>query len=674
MESALADALIGRVLDRRYHVRSRIAHGGMATVYLATDARLDRQVALKVMHAELARDAEFVARFIGEAKSVARLSHPNIVAVFDQGSDGQYLYLAMEYVPGRTLRSLLRERGHMRPDAALSIMDPILSGLAAAHAAGIVHRDVKPENVLLTADGRVKVVDFGLARAQTATGNTRAGVVIGTVAYIAPEQVTSEVTDARTDVYAAGVLLFELLTGRQPHTGDSPLSVAYKHVNSDVPVPSEWVTGIPPALDWLVRAATSRDPKRRPADAAAFLHAVRTVQADGDPAASLANGDGTAPGPGLQSGRGMPYSGPLLRDGTAMDPAREQRPYGTGNGTPHGHPYDMPRDMHDGGSHTMVVQGGAPPWADPDDAAYGARGRPAHAGEPFLQRWLFSRRLAYLAAATIAVLGIGFLAWWLTLGQKVPVPSLAGLTQSAAVSALRSDGFAARVGPTVHNNVVPAGDVVSYTPSGSADKGVTVTLTLSSGPLMIKIPSVTGQSFTGAVTLLRKAGLTVSDQPQKVGQTGVAIGSIVGTNPPAGTSWPASKTVYVEVVAGPPIPNLVGQAAAAVQADWAAPNGVTLVTKTATSTQPAGTIISQSPAPGSALTANETVTVTVSSGPPSASVPNVDGQSLDQATQTLEQAGFAVSAHRFGFGQRVFYYSPTGTAPQGTTITIYYGL
>ena len=177
MESVIADGLIGRVLDRRYHVRSRIAHGGMATVYLATDTRLDRQVALKVMHAELARDEEFVSRFIGEAKSVARLSHPNIVAVFDQGSDGQSLYLAMEFVPGRTLRSLLRERGPFSADAALNIMDPILSALAAAHTAGIVHRDVKPENVLLTADGRVKVVDFGLARAQTASGQDRKSVV-----------------------------------------------------------------------------------------------------------------------------------------------------------------------------------------------------------------------------------------------------------------------------------------------------------------------------------------------------------------------------------------------------------------------------------------------------------------------------------------------------------------
>ena len=279
MESVLADALIGRMLDRRYHVRSRIAHGGMATVYLATDTRLERQVALKVMHAELARDADFVARFIGEAKSVARLSHPNIVQVFDQGSDGQFLYLSMEYVPGRTLRSLLRERGWLPWSEALEVMDPTLAGLSAAHEAGIVHRDVKPENVLLTADGRVKVVDFGLARAQAAAGNTRSGLIIGTVAYIAPEQVTGGITDSRTDVYAAGVMLWEMLSARQPHSGDSPLAVAYKHVNEEVPPVSAYVGGIPPALDQLVRAATSRDPRQRPPDAGAFLRAVRALRA-----------------------------------------------------------------------------------------------------------------------------------------------------------------------------------------------------------------------------------------------------------------------------------------------------------------------------------------------------------------------------------------------------------
>src|ERR1700761_2794740 len=218
MESAPADVLVGRMLDRRYHVRSRIAHGGMATVYLATDTRLDREVALKVMHADLARDDDFVDRFIGEAKSVARLSHPNVVGVYDQGSDGQHLYLAMEYVPGKTLRELLRARGWLPWQEALAVMEPLLAGLAAAHQAGIVHRDMKPENVLLTADGRVKVVDFGLARAAAAASNTRSGLIIGSVAYIAPEQVTGGVCDARTDVYSAGVLLFEMLTRRHPFT------------------------------------------------------------------------------------------------------------------------------------------------------------------------------------------------------------------------------------------------------------------------------------------------------------------------------------------------------------------------------------------------------------------------------------------------------------------------
>ena len=269
---------MGRLLDGRYAVTARIAHGGMATVYQATDTRLDREVALKVMHAELARDEEFVRRFIGEAKSVARLSHQNVVAVFDQGSDGSFLYLAMEYVPGRTLKEVLRDSGRFSPATALEIMTGVLDGLAAAHASGIVHRDIKPENVLLTADGRIKVADFGLARAQSAAGHTRAGLLIGTVSYVPPEQVTGGSTGPGGDVYSAGVMLFELLTGRLPFTGDTPLSVAYQHVNSGVPAPSALVPGIPAAVDQLVLAATSRDPARRPADAGEFLRAVRQVR------------------------------------------------------------------------------------------------------------------------------------------------------------------------------------------------------------------------------------------------------------------------------------------------------------------------------------------------------------------------------------------------------------
>ncbi len=284
MDTTLARPPVGRLLDGRYRVESLIATGGMATVYLGTDTRLDRTVALKIMHAELANDEDFVRRFVGEARSVARLSHPNVVGVYDQGADGRTLYLAMEYVPGRTLRDLLNERGSLPPREALDIMEGVLGGLGAAHAAGLAHRDVKPENVLLTSGHTVKVADFGLARMLAGTSHTKTGMLIGTAAYLAPEQVSRGVADARTDVYAAGILLFEMLTGQQPHTADTPLAVAYKHVNEPVPVPSQLVDGIPPALDDLVLRATSRDPDLRPADACQFLHSLNEVRLSLPPA------------------------------------------------------------------------------------------------------------------------------------------------------------------------------------------------------------------------------------------------------------------------------------------------------------------------------------------------------------------------------------------------------
>ena len=297
MDTTLSRLHAGQLLDGRYRVGSWIARGGMATVYLGTDTKLDRTVALKVAHAELADDPEFVRRFTGEARSVARLSSPNVVAVYDQGADAGLLYLVMEYVPGRTLRELLRERGRLSPRDALDIISGVLSGLAAAHEAGIVHRDVKPENVLLGDGNTIKVADFGLARAASRASHTKTGMIIGTAAYLAPEQVSRSTSDARTDVYAAGVMLFEMLTGAQPHTGDTPLAVAHKHVSDVVPAPSTLVPGLPPSLDALVALATSRDPELRPADARQFLRAIADVR------------------------RGMPIAGPRRR----AAPARPSR-------------------------------------------------------------------------------------------------------------------------------------------------------------------------------------------------------------------------------------------------------------------------------------------------------------------------------------------------------------
>jgi serine/threonine-protein kinase len=655
--------LTGRMLDGRYHVRARIAHGGMATVYLATDTRLDREVALKVMHADLVRDADFVGRFIGEAKSVAKLSHPNIVGVYDQGADGQYLYLVMEYVPGRTLRELLRERGWLPWQEALSVLDPVLAGLAAAHRAGIVHRDVKPENVLITADGRVKVVDFGLARASAAVGNTRAGMIIGSVSYIAPEQVTGAPTDARTDVYAAAIMLFEMLTGRVPFSGESPLAVAYAHVNSDVPAVSTLAGGIPPGVDQLVGSATSRDPQLRPPDASVFLRVTRALRGIAEPAEAVT--------------------------GTWATTAPSTTPYG---GSPYGaaSPYAGAGAAHPGsgaaGSHTMVV---GPGYAGYDDAGYGPGGRydalPAddiayrtrrtHHGdeEPFLQRWLFSRRVVYLAAGLLAVIGLCGGGWWLSSGRYTDVPAVSKLTATAAGQALHQAGFQVRTGSTVIDDNVPRGDVISTSPSGRALPGAMIVLTISKGPRMISVPPIpVTDSVAQAQAALRAAGLTVASATKPVGAaSNPVIGQVAGTDPPAGTSWPENKPVTVDVVAGLALPNLVGQDINAIQS-WASANQLTLQPTTVQSSQQQGTIVAQSPVVGTPVRQGQAISVSVSAGPPAANIPDVQGESCQQAQQDLQQAGFTNVSVQQGFFHRnmAMGTSPSGQAPPSTPITL----
>ena len=681
MDDTLADPLAGRLLDGRYAVTARIAHGGMATVYRAIDTRLDREVALKVMHAELARDDEFVRRFIGEAKSVARLSHQNVVAVFDQGSDGPFLYLAMEYVPGRTLKEVLRERGRFAPAAALDIMTGVLDGLAAAHASGIVHRDVKPENVLLTADGRLKVADFGLARAQAAAGHTRAGLLIGTVAYLPPEQVTGDNTGPRSDVYSAGVMLFELLTGRQPFTGDTPIAVAYQHVNNHVPAPSSLVPGIPAAVDQLVLAATSRDPALRPADAGEFARGVRRVREGmGEPsgltgvmgvgvqglaeapwlnldAAAATNGPGSGPlDPSLSGaapvasafGAGQPGTGPSGGWPSGGWPA------GTGGFGSMG--FGNGASGQDGlSSRTLVV--------------HREEGRRYQGGrEPFLQRWLFSPRLAVVALVVVLGLGLGLGGWWLASGRYASVPVVAGDSVGQARTALTTDGFTVAGVSPVHSNDVQKGTVVGTSPSGRAGKGAAVTILVSSGPFTSVVPRVSGDTLNAAQAALQHVHLVPT--VQKVGSDS-PVGTVLGTRPAAGTTWPQTKPVTILVAGGPAVPNFVGQPLQVAQ-QWAATHGAKLQTQQdQNSQQPSGTITGQQPAADSLYQQGETVVVNVSSGPALVNVPDVIGMSVQQATQTLQALGFSVQVQSFGLGgDRVWEYNPMGQAPRGSVIVL----
>jgi eukaryotic-like serine/threonine-protein kinase len=747
MDGTLADPLAGRLLDGRYAVTARIAHGGMATVYRATDTRLDREVALKVMHVELARDEDFVRRFIGEAKSVARLSHQNVVAVFDQGADGLFLYLAMEYIHGRTLRQLLRERGWFSPAAALDIMTGVLDGLAAAHASGIVHRDVKPENVLLTADGRVKVADFGLARAQAAAAQTRAGLLIGTVAYVPPEQVAGEVTGPRGDVYSAGVMLFELLTGRQPFRGDTPLSVAYQHVNQDVPAPSSLMPGIPTAVDQLVLAATSRDPARRPADAAEFARAARTVrQGIGEPSGltgvmgvgvqglaeapwldletpAATNGwwargtgpvpvpvagavpaggpsgpstgpvgpdewwspESAAPGPGggqagpgqagpgqagagqsgtAQSGAGQSGAGQYGAGqyGTAQYGAGQYGPgqYGPGqfgegqfgDGQFGGGRHEAP------GSHTLVVHR--------EDGGRYPGGR-----EPFLQRWLFSARLGVIALIVVLGIGLGIGAWWLTSGRYASVPVVAGDSQAVATAALTGDGFTIAGPRQVHSNDVQKGLVVGTSPAGRAARGSAITIMIADGPFTSAVPVVTHDTLAQAEAALARVHLIY--RIEQVGSSS-PVGTVLGTDPAAGKTWPQTKPVAILLAVSQPLPNFVGENIHTAE-QWAQQHDVTLQEQQdQNSQQPQGTITAQTPVAGSAYRSGQTVIVQVSNGPAMVNVPDVIGLNVNLATRELEAAGFQVQVETFGVtGNRVFDYSPVGQAPQGSTITLAVG-
>ncbi len=283
--TAVGDPLVGRLLDGRYEITQRLARGGMATVYRAVDTRLTRTVAVKVMHVGLGDETEFARKFDREARAAAKLSHPNVVSVFDQGQDREgpnsRPYIVMEYVEGQTLRDVLNREAPMPPKRALEIMEPVLAALAIAHNAGLVHRDVKPENVLISDRGQIKVADFGLAKAVSSQSNTATqGLVIGTVSYLPPELVMSGHADARSDVYSAGIVLFELLTGRKPHTGDTPIQIAYAHVHRDVPPPSTGPRAgrIPPYVDALVTRATARNANLRQPDAKVFLSQVRRAR------------------------------------------------------------------------------------------------------------------------------------------------------------------------------------------------------------------------------------------------------------------------------------------------------------------------------------------------------------------------------------------------------------
>lgn len=625
--TGLADPIVGRLLERRYRVTGIVARGGMATVYTARDERLDRDVAVKVMHPALAEDPDFVARFQREARAAARIAAPNVVSVIDAGVDGTTAFLVMELVRGRTLRALLRERGRLSPNQTLEILEPVATALAAAHRAGVVHRDVKPENVLLADDGSVKVADFGLARAVAASQLTATtGLLLGTVSYIAPEQVSHGHVDPRGDVYAAGVMAFELLTGTPPYDADTPLAIAYRHVHDEVPPPSRVVAGIPPAVDELVLAATARDPATRLADGEALAAAVRRVR------------------------RVVPadHDTRILSREEALAAVRP------------------------GAGHPTVVLGATAGSATATPTATAA----AAARRPRRRVWsTLAIVVLVLLTAAAAVAG-----WWFGSGRYVRVPRLVGLAPAAAERQVTGDHLRWQLGPTrVYSDTVPAGLVAGQRPGpgAAAIRGHAVVLLVSQGPLMETVPQLAGLTLDAARLALTRHHLTLGEVTS-IYSTTVTPGTVVSASPHAGLVVRHATPVQLTISQGPApvtLPSVTGEPVAQAQATLTALGLHTTVTSAYNATVSAGDVVSESPQAGSTAHQGDSVGLVESLGPPYVTMPEVTGDSPAQAEALLTQLGLHYQVEQFpgSPGVDVVHQSVASGARVrvGSTVTLY---
>ncbi len=625
MTTVPRDTIIGRLVDGRYEVSERIARGGMATVYRAVDRRLDRDVAVKVMHPHLAESEDFISRFRREARAAARLSHPHVVAVHDQGLWEDSFYLTMEFVDGHDLRSELRVEGALTLERALTVTQSVLDALAAAHRRDLIHRDIKPENVMVTHDGVVKVADFGLARAVSEATAASTGTVLGTVAYLAPELLTSGQATQASDVYAVGIMLYEMLTGHQPFTGDVPINVAFQHVNSSVPPPSRELDWIPTEVDDLVAALTARDPEERLADGTAALAATRRVIA-------------TLTGDVLHRRAEPPVEDMAEDDG------------GTAS-----------LDLLTSGGTVALPVGGVEP------------GAPAHA----TQRRRRRRVLPWLVVV-ILLLGGATAGWWFLMGpgSTVATPAVVGMAEDDAVATLEANGLGAVV-ERANDDDVPEGEVISTAPAPGelvARQG-DVTLLVSLGILMLDMPGVEGIGRDEAVDAITGEGFAEPAVEERYHES-IDAGVVISASEAAGTILPHTTAIELvvslgrEPVTAPDVTSLAEDEATA------ALEGAGLVVERAeeySNDVPLGAVIGQDPGPGQ-LYRGDTVTITVSLGRPFVTVPSVFGMSRAGATSALEEAGFVVKVESLWGGSLgvVRFQDPAGgqEARLGSTVTI----
>ena len=645
----------------------------MATVYLATDLRLERSVAIKVLRPDLAADPGFLTRFGREARSTARLSHPHVVAVFDYDDEPHAAYLVLEYVPGHTLRDVLQQ-GPLTPAQALAVLDSVLEALAAAHEAGVVHRDIKPENILIGKRDRIKVADFGVARAMDGPDSRTTEVLIGTAAYVSPEHVAGDGTDAASDIYSSGILLYEMLTGQPPFVGDNALSVAYQHVNGEVGRPSALVPDLPTELDDLVLGATAREPDDRFADAEEFLTRVRRVRAllpppEPLPALPLANQtvvlerqarrggpdhEATAElGAGQPGGDGATQSGLAMVDAVMVDAA----------GKPE--------------LDEVVLRDGNPRTQPPGTAVTGATppAVPSPRNRKPRSKWAMATMILVITGLVAAGLGWAFAAGPL---QRASVPNIVGMTEAEAEELLAQSELRLEVSEREFNETLPAGVVLSQDPAdgGSTFLRFPVSAVVSLGPERYAVPDVRGAEVASATDSITSTKLLVTGQTEAYDEE-VPAGLVAGTDPAIGSSLKRDTAVTLIVSLGPapvPVPDLLGvgrdEAVAALE-------GLGLVAATGeeySEQYAAGTVMAVDPPIGQEVEKGTTVTLTISQGPPPVEVPRVVDMRRGDAVELLRSKGFQVRVQEGIVTPLDRVYSqdppPGEVLPKGSTVTI----
>ena len=589
--------LTGEIIDRRYQLTRIVDSGGMATIYAAVDLRLDRQVAVKIMHPHLANDENYVARFIREAKAAAALSHPNIVSIQDQGwnqGGTPCVFIVMELVEGATLREHLEHQGRLTIPAMVKIMEPVLSALAAAHRRGIVHRDIKPENILIARDGRVKIADFGLARGSVLgqTMTAESSVVLGSVSYLAPEQVERGVSDARSDVYSSAIVIFEMLTGEKPFTGDDPLQVALKHVKERVPRLSQLVVGVPAALDDLIYLASSSNPDDRPEDAAHFLD-------------RLLNATSTQERSQLS----------LELDLPPVPTAPEVKPVAT---TSKEEPSKMSKS------------------------------------EKKPKRKLSKRVKRNRAIAAAIVTGFVLGIWYLVIGpgNRVVVPSVAGLTIAQATNELTPLGVSVEVKEREFSEDIDDGFVLRSEPAGGdrVSEGGTVYLIVSKGKERYTVPSLGGLTPEEATTLLRDSNLKVGAVAERFSPD-VEKGKIFSQDPAPSARVMKDSLVNFIVSKGTEevlVKGYLGQSGEQALNELTALGLDVDVQYQYSETVPLGAVISQNPSPNQTLPKGSAVVLVVSQGTEFVFIPNVLSLSSDEARKILNDLELKVEIREIG--------------------------